>query len=139
MGRAQGPDLFITDQQFMVSLVTAGLVSEQYPEVQEEPEPLVLFMGYGDISIDFRMEVWVNDPMLMLGVMSDLRYKIWEAFAEHNIEIPFPQRDLHLRSGIPWEQLGAQLHKAPIEPESKGAESQSNESVYSQAAVTRQA
>lgn len=91
-------------------------VAQQYPQVQEEPKPLIRFIGYGDSSIDFRLDVWVNDPMLIFGVKSDLHYKIWEAFAEHNIEIPYPQRDLHLRSGIPWEMFNGKSSIETIEP-----------------------
>ena len=80
-------------------------VARQDSLVQAEPEPFVRFMGFGDSSLDFRLDVWLDDPMLIFGVKSDLHYKIWEAFAEHNIELPFPQRDLHLRSRIPLESL----------------------------------
>jgi small-conductance mechanosensitive channel len=81
-------------------------VARQEPHIQDDPEPVVRFLGFGDSSINFRLDVWLDNPMLMLGIKSNLYHKIWEAFAEHNIEIPFPQRDLHLRSGVPWEKLG---------------------------------
>ncbi len=45
--------------------------------------------------------------MLTMSVKSDLRFMIWKAFAKHNIEIPFPQRDLHIRSAVPWETFAA--------------------------------
>jgi len=77
--------------------------AERHNLVQEKPEPAVHFMGFGDFSLDFRLAVWVDDPLLMLSVASDLRFMILKALAEHNIEIPFPQRDLHLKSGVPWE------------------------------------
>lgn len=76
--------------------------------VQAQPEPAVHFMGFGDSSLDFRLAVWVDDPLLMLGVASDLRFMIFKALAEHNIEIPFPQRDLHIRSSVPWETSNGQ-------------------------------
>ena len=57
-------------------------------------------MGFGDSSLDFRLAVWVDDLLLRLTVASDLRFMIWKAFAEHQIEIPYPQRDLHIRSGV---------------------------------------
>ncbi len=80
-------------------------VAERHNLVQEKPEPAVHFMGFGDSSLDFRLAVWVDDPLLMLSVASDLRYMILKALAERDIEIPFPQRDLHVRSGVPWEMF----------------------------------
>jgi small-conductance mechanosensitive channel len=81
---------------------------------------IYLFGGYAKIpSIDFRLDVWIDDPMLMLRIKSDLHFRIWKAFAEHNIGIPFPQRDLHLRSGIPWEKIGAKSKAEAIEREIK--------------------
>jgi small-conductance mechanosensitive channel len=65
-------------------------------------------MDFGDSSLDFRLAVWVDDPMVMVAVASDLRYMILKTLAERNIEIPFPQRDLHLRSGLPAELANGQ-------------------------------
>lgn len=73
--------------------------------VREQPTPVVFFEGYGDSSLDFNLAVWIDDFMNMRRVSSDLRFIIWEELAKRRIEIPFPQRDIHLRSGIPWEKL----------------------------------
>jgi potassium-dependent mechanosensitive channel len=73
--------------------------------VRENPSPIVFFEGYGDSSVDFSLAVWIDDFMNMRRVSSDLRFIVWEELAKRNIEIPFPQRDLHLRSSIPWEEL----------------------------------
>jgi small-conductance mechanosensitive channel len=78
-------------------------VAQRHNLVQAEPDPAVHFMGFGDSSLDFRLAIWMDDPLLMLGVASDLHFMIFKALAERNIEIPFPQRDLHIRSGVPWE------------------------------------
>jgi small-conductance mechanosensitive channel len=50
--------------------------------------------------------VWIDQPIQIPRIRSDLNYMIWNAFAENGIEIPFPQRDLHLRSG--WQPLESQ-------------------------------
>lgn len=92
-------------------------MARQEPHVQDNPEPVVRFLGFGDSSIDFRLDVWLDNPMLMVSVKSDLYHEIWDAFAERDIEIPFPQRDLHLRGGIPWEELGANSRAETIVPE----------------------
>lgn len=60
-----------------------------HPQVLQEPEPLVLITGFADSAIELQFSVWVEqDPMLR--VRSDLYGKIQRAFAEANIEIPFP-------------------------------------------------
>ncbi len=92
-------------------------VAQKHHLVQEEPEPVVRFIGFGDSSLDFRLEIWLDDPMLAVRVKSDLRFMIWKTFAKHNIEIPFPQRDLHFRSGLPWEELGLNSKAETIVPE----------------------
>jgi small-conductance mechanosensitive channel len=81
-------------------------IASQHNLVQESPEPVVRFTGFGDSSLDFQLEIWLDDPMLAMAITSDLRFMIWKAFAKRNIEIPFPQRDLHLRSAVAWEKHG---------------------------------
>jgi len=73
--------------------------------VRADPAPLVFFEGYGDSSVDFSLMIWIDDFMIMRRVASDLRFIIWEELAKRKIEIPFPQRDVHLRSGIPGEKI----------------------------------
>jgi len=69
--------------------------------VLNQPEPDVLFEDYGDNSINFNLRVWtteyINRPKIL---KSQLYYEIFRRFGEVGIEIPFPQRDLHLRSGF---------------------------------------
>ncbi len=76
--------------------------------VVKRPEPVVFFMNYGASSIDFELGIWVADPDNIRKVRSDLRFIIWEEFKRRNIEIPFPQSDLHIRSGVPWIQAADQ-------------------------------
>ncbi len=73
--------------------------------VLDDPDPIVAFTGYGDSSIDFELIVWIEDISTMMQVRSDLHFMIWREFKKRDIEIPFPQRDLHLRGGVPWEDL----------------------------------
>ena len=81
------------------------LEAAQHPKVLDIPAPTVQFSDFGDSSLNFDLMVWTDDAARMIPIASDLRYNIWEALKAHNIEIPFPQRDLHLRSGVPWETL----------------------------------
>ncbi len=62
------------------------------------PEPLVLFLGFGDSSLNFELRFFVTNIDLRLTVMSDLNFALDEAFRKQGIEIPFPQRDLHVRN-----------------------------------------
>lgn len=61
-------------------------------------EPKVLFLGFGDSSLNFELRAFIQNIDERLQVVSDINFAIDAAFREHNIEIPFPQRDLHVRS-----------------------------------------
>ena len=67
--------------------------------VLEAPRPVCLLKGFGDNSVNLELRVWLNDPQNGLGqVRSNLLWGIWQRFHEHGIELPFPQRDLYLKS-----------------------------------------
>jgi small-conductance mechanosensitive channel len=72
-------------------------VAAAHDKVFEKPESLALFRGFGDSSLDFELRVFM-DPGDVLDVPSELNVAINAALKEAGIEIPFPQRDLHLRS-----------------------------------------
>lgn len=72
-----------------------------HDDVLEDPEPTVLFQEFDDSSLNFELRVWVPSPRYRLTVKSELNYRIQDQFEQHDIEIPFPQRDLHLRSADP--------------------------------------
>lgn len=76
-------------------------VAAAEPAVMQDRPPLVFFRNFGDSSLDFELVIWLRDPGPEPIVTSDLRFAIVKAFSEQSIEIPFPQRDLHLRSGWP--------------------------------------
>lgn len=81
--------------------------AEKEPEVTVYRKPSIRFIGYGDNSIDFQLLVWVDiRKTARRAIRSKLYFAMFETFAENGIEIPFPQRDLHFRSGIEWERFG---------------------------------
>ena len=82
--------------------------AQEHGLVLEEPEPAVFFQDYNASSIDFHLAIWLADPSYLKRVPSDLRLMIWNEFEKRGIEIPFPQQDLHLRTGFPWEQVEKQ-------------------------------
>jgi small-conductance mechanosensitive channel len=67
--------------------------------ILSDPPPNCLVKEFGDSSVNLEMRVWINDPMNgRANVISELLICIWDKFHEHGIEIPYPQRDLHIRS-----------------------------------------
>ncbi len=82
-------------------------VARHHPDVLKQPPPDVIFRGFGDSSLDFELRVWTEKQVQTPQVMrSELYFSIFETFRHHDIEIPFPQRDLHLRSSeipLPFE------------------------------------
>ena len=72
--------------------------AKEHPNVLDEPDVSALFKGFGESSLDFELRAWVTDINTRLQVTSELGQAIDRYFREEGIEIPFPQRDLHLRS-----------------------------------------
>jgi len=83
-----------TDPNIVLELIKK--VAMDHPDVVRDPEPRALFEGFGDSSLDFRLLFWVNFEK-GLGAKSDVAVGIYNIFAENNIEIPFPQVDLHVK------------------------------------------
>lgn len=73
----------------------------EHPQVLQEPSPEVWFMGFGDSSWNMRLLAWVDTPKGRIRVVSDINSAIVRKFRQHNVEIPYPQRDLHWRSPLP--------------------------------------
>ena len=67
--------------------------------VLQSPAPVVWLRGFGDSSVDHEILVWIRDPESGVGnVQSEVLNAVWHLFQENGIEIPFPQRDIHVRS-----------------------------------------
>ncbi|MGD8412210.1 MAG: mechanosensitive ion channel, partial [Desulfobacterales bacterium] len=83
-----------------ISLVIETLMAcaKQNSDVAEEPAPQVLFLNFGESSLEFELRVWVLDADHRLVLSSSLHQEIDRSFRDAKIEIAFPQRDLHLRS-----------------------------------------
>jgi small-conductance mechanosensitive channel len=73
-------------------------VADEHSLVLRFPKPMVLFTGFGNSSLDFELRVFVDGMDHFLKVKSDLHVEIDHLFRENNIEIPFPQNDIHLRT-----------------------------------------
>ena len=67
--------------------------------ILKDPEPACLLLSFGDNAINLELRVWINDPQKGIGpVKSNLLWGIWRRFRDHGIEMPYPQRDVHLKS-----------------------------------------
>jgi small-conductance mechanosensitive channel len=106
IGIAYGSDV----QKFKQAMIQ---VAQANPDVLKHPEPDVFFVGFGDSSLDFELAVWADDQAFRpLRFKSALYYAVEARLRELDIEIPFPQRDLHIRSSS---------HRLPVEIERQAA------------------
>lgn len=73
--------------------------ARQTERIIQDPPPQCLLVAFGESSVDLELGAWINDPVNgVKNVKSDVLLKIWETFQKEGMEIPFPQRDIHLRS-----------------------------------------
>ena len=94
VGVAYGSD---TDK---VKYILQSIAEENDMVVKDgsSPNPIVLFKGFGDSSLDFELRVHLYNVDQRLSTISDINFAIDRAFREEGIEIPFPQRDLHVKT-----------------------------------------
>ncbi|MDE3741843.1 mechanosensitive ion channel family protein [Maribacter polysaccharolyticus] len=81
-----------------VALVTRILeeIAKNEKGILQNPKPFVLFEDFGDSALLFSIYYFTNDSFADTRVKSKVRYAIDAKFRQHNISIPFPQRDVHL-------------------------------------------
>ena len=86
--------------------------------VLTDPPPRVQFLKFGDYSLDFRLLVWTNQPRRHPQIRSDINYRIYQLFREHNIRIPYPTQEMvlkgvslpkELESGVMRDDQGPQM------------------------------
>lgn len=83
------------DQAMALAVQAAAEVSR----VLAEPPPRCLIMGFGDSSVDLELRFWINDPRSGVhNVRSQVLKRVWDLYHANGIELPFPQRDLHLKT-----------------------------------------
>ncbi|WP_422785445.1 mechanosensitive ion channel family protein [Qipengyuania profundimaris] len=84
--------------------------ASQCDRVLKAPPPTVWMSEYGDNSVNFVIHCWIDDPEEGVGnVRSAVLKKLWWLFKENGVEIPFPQRDIHLRSSDQLDRIFAQF------------------------------
>ena len=92
VGVAYGSDLTLVKRLLLQA-------AEAHEQVLERPEPSVMFVDFGNSSLDFHLYFFSKQFFRIETVKSDLRFRIDELFREHGVEIPFPQRDLWIKNG----------------------------------------
>jgi small-conductance mechanosensitive channel len=109
-----------------VEQVQAALLeaAKSHPEVLVRPQPQVWFQEFGESAINFDLLVWTGEPKNQARVKSDLYYRIEASLRRYGIEVPFPQRDLNVRSPQLEEFIAAWLRQnAPTPPEKAAIDS----------------
>ena len=96
VGVAYGSDTDLVIQL----LLEAAESHEQVITDGSTPEPRVIFQAFGDSSLNFDLLVHLKDIDMKMRVRTDLHLMIDKAFRENGVEIPFPQRDIHLKDGV---------------------------------------
>ena len=75
-------------------------VAKNQPDICKIPEPRVRFRSFGNSSLDHELLCWVEKPVLRGRMLHTLNTEVYKRFLKENIEIPFPQRDVHIRSNV---------------------------------------
>lgn len=95
VGVAYGSDLKLLQQLLLEA-------AAEHPKALRDPTPVVLFTEFGDSSLNFELGVWTQEMTATpIHFTSEMNFIIEQKLRENGIEIPFPQRDLHVRSGLP--------------------------------------
>ena len=73
-------------------------VAASHADVMVDPPPVAFFLGFGDSALNFELRFWAERQEMWFQLKSDVAVAVANALKQANVEIPFPQRDLHLRS-----------------------------------------
>lgn len=76
-------------------------IAGRHPRILKHPEPIVLFTAFGDSTLNFALRFWVQDYDVGVSTSSDLRLIMEREFRAHNIEVAFPQLDVHIKQMPP--------------------------------------
>ncbi len=96
VGVSYGSDVELVKRTLIEVAKTHDEVIKDPPtDMENVTAPFVRFLNFGESSLNFELLAWIPDSFKRFDVASDLHFMIWEKFKENNIEIPFPQRDVH--------------------------------------------
>jgi small-conductance mechanosensitive channel len=69
----------------------------EHKQISQSPKPFVRFVAFGDSSLQFNMMFWSKNTFRIENVKSELRRDVYTRLSEHGLNIPFPQRDVHIK------------------------------------------
>lgn len=92
-----------SDTKLVESILTE--IAQEHPKISKNLSTWVKFEDFGDSALVFKLYFWTASQWEIESIKSQLRFKIDEAFRQHKITIPFPQRDLHVKSNVNISQL----------------------------------
>ena len=75
-------------------------VAAQSKHLAEDPEPRVRFREFGDSSLNFELLGWIDEPVLRGPALDELNTAVYHRFRQDGIQIPFPQRDVHVKNDV---------------------------------------
>ncbi|MCH2109696.1 MAG: mechanosensitive ion channel, partial [Polyangiaceae bacterium] len=86
------------DPRPIMEILTA--TAREHPKVCSYPEPDVVFSGFGDSSVNLQLRAWTDEGSSWKRIQTEISLAVVDAFRENDVEIPFPQRDLHIKDMI---------------------------------------
>ncbi|WP_116968822.1 mechanosensitive ion channel domain-containing protein [Blastomonas sp. UPD001] len=87
---------YSSDMQLVQELLYRAV--DEAPRVLKDPAPRIWMTDFGDNSVNWEIRAWISDPEGGMGnIRGDVLMRVWTLFKEHDIEIPFPQRDLYIK------------------------------------------
>lgn len=100
------------DPHRAISLIVEA--AKNLPRILNDPAPKCLLKGFGDNSVDLELRFWIEDPQSgVANITSEVLLRVWDILKENGIEIPFPQRDVHLDVQGPVKVMRVSASDAP--------------------------
>ena len=96
-----------TDPERVIEILTN--VGSKHPDIMTDPPPDTLFLGFGDSALDFQLRAWTSNFKRWQNIKSELAVAINAALRDEGIAIPFPQRDLHIKSVVPEPMVSKEV------------------------------
>ena len=87
-------------------------IARDHPLTLTDPEPMIVFNGFGASSLDFELRFYLANVSDKIGVVNEVSYQIHERLKAQGIEIPFPQRDLHIKTTSGNDNVSALIEAA---------------------------
>lgn len=98
------------DLEALIGMLIA--TANEHDEVLQSPPPNVFFLDFGDNVISFQVNIWLDSPLKIPSVTSEVRRMIWRAFADANIDLTFPDMALHFPDDWSLKVNAPQLARA---------------------------